>query len=192
MSCLYYVVGPSGVGKDSLISFARLWFEKAGRTLIYCHRYITCEPGRPGEDQIVLSEYEFSRREALGFFALTWRSHGNAYGLGSEIRTWLRARVPVIVNGSRGALPEADKVFGPALVPVLVEADPEVLLSRLEGRGRETGEALRSRVRRGADYGDIRHPRLRRIDNSGALETAGLRLVEVLAETQPERPVHQV
>ncbi len=99
------------------------------------------------------------------------------------MRAWLGAGVPVILNGSRGALPRADTVFGERLVPVLVDAAPEVIMRRLESRGRESGDALRARYRRGMAYAGVDHPRLVRIDNSGALETAGDRLVALIAES---------
>ena len=78
----------------------------------------------------------------------------------------------MIVNGSRGYLPEALRRY-PDLRPVLVEADPAILRQRLLARGREQGQDLEERLQRApAPLPATALERLVRIDNSGKLAAA--------------------
>lgn len=53
---LYYVIGPSGSGKDSIISALREQFVK---DLVVAHRYITRAADAGGENHVELSDDEF-------------------------------------------------------------------------------------------------------------------------------------
>ncbi len=174
---LFYVIGPSGAGKDSLIDYARGRLD--GRPVAFAHRYVTRPATAGGENHVALTEGEFAAREATGCFAMTWGSHGLHYGLGTEIRFWMDRGLTVVVNGSRGYLPTAAKDF-PDLVPVLIRVAPDVLEGRLRARGRETEDDIAERLRRAAAF-DVRHPALVVIDNNGPLEEAGDRLVALLS-----------
>ncbi len=68
---LFYVIGPSGSGKDSLIKFARSRLGSVGK-IIFAHRYITRPPEAQGENHIYLSNKEFENRKNLGFFSMHW------------------------------------------------------------------------------------------------------------------------
>ena len=76
--------------------------------------------------------------EAQGRLAMRWSSHGCQYGIGRSIDGSLEHGICVIVNGSRGYLPEALRRY-PDLLPVLVEADPAILRQRLLARGKRAG-----------------------------------------------------
>ena len=95
---------------------------RADEPVIVAHRYITRDSGA-SEDALRLSEDEFSRREALGGFALRWSSHGLRYGIGVEMDAWLAGGAAVIVNGSRAHLPQAHARY-PALTAVEIRVDP--------------------------------------------------------------------
>jgi len=174
---LFYLMGASGVGKDSLMHYAR---QRLEGEVHFAHRYITRPPEAGGENHVWLSEREFERREEAGFFALSWRSHGWRYGVGSEIDAWLAGGFGVVVNGSRAYLPEAQRRY-PALVPVLVDAAPEALAARLASRGREDAAAIAARLKRSAtlsvDAGDDWIV----LRNDGPLAEAGEALVRLLA-----------
>src|SRR5262249_28398182 len=118
---LVYVIGPSGVGKDSIMALARPACDPHG--VAFAHRYITRPPQPGDENHIALSEAEFAARLRAGCFALAWRSHGLGYGIGREIDLWRASGALVVVNGSRAYLDEAAARY-PELVPVLVTADP--------------------------------------------------------------------
>ena len=166
MSGLYAIVGPSGVGKDTLMEAAR-----ARDPRIHLVRRVITRPAEAGgEDFESVTEAEFSRRLAAGDFVLHWRAHGLSYGIPAEVRGMLAAGRPVLFNGSRAALAEAVRAF-PELKVIHVTARPEVLRQRLLARGRESAREIEKRLERakvslpsGLDVLEL--------DNSGDLETA--------------------
>ncbi len=176
---LFYVVGASGAGKDSLMAYARARLD--GRApVFFAHRYITRPAEAGGENHVAVSRAEFARMKALGLFALDWESHGHCYGLGREIELWLKLDANVVMNGSRGYLPTAARIF-PGLCVVLIEVSPAALRARLEARGRETTDEIRARIARAEEF-TVEHPTLVAIRNDGALGEAGDRLVALLSE----------
>jgi ribose 1,5-bisphosphokinase len=173
---LIYVMGPSGAGKDSLLSFAR---EKIpGEPVVFAHRYITRAAGE-GENHIALTREEFEARSALGLFALEWSSHALRYGIGIELDAWLARGCTVVVNGSRAHLARALARY-PRAVVVHVDAAPHILEARLGARARETPEQVAARLERRARFTLPEGVSLTVIDNSGALEDAGHAFVEVV------------
>ena len=78
---LFYVVGASGAGKDTLIAYARNALPVAN-AVVFAHRYITRPAHVGGENHIALSDAEFSVRETNGLFAMSWESNGLRYGIG--------------------------------------------------------------------------------------------------------------
>ena len=114
---LHLVVGPSGVGKDTLIAAARA----ARPDLAFPTRVIT-RPAGPGENHEPVSEAEFARRLALGEFALHWRAHGLAYGIPAAVETALSACRGGVINVSRAAVAEARARFAPVRLLALTAA----------------------------------------------------------------------
>ncbi|KAA0018821.1 ribose 1,5-bisphosphokinase [Salinicola corii] len=183
MSRLIYVMGASGVGKDSLLR------ELARRRpdALVAHRYIT-RASSGAENCIELSREAFHWRREQGLFCLSWRAHGLDYGVGIEIETWLAAGHTVVLNGSRRALEGARERFGESLAPLLVVADAEVLRRRLIARGRETPAEIAARLARGDEVdslGDVP-----RIDNGGEL-AHGVKALEAWFD-MPHAPEHSV
>lgn len=175
---LFYVIGPSGSGKDSLMQYARQ--QIAGeRAVLFAHRYITRPMGAGGENHVELSVPEFQKRRALGLFALDWQSHQNFYGIGTEIVQWLKAGANVVVNGSREYVPTATESF-PAMRIVLIEVSPDVLRQRLTDRGRETPEEINARIDRSQQIAPVEHPNLIVLNNDASLVEAGARFVALL------------
>ncbi|MGQ4878280.1 phosphonate metabolism protein/1,5-bisphosphokinase (PRPP-forming) PhnN [Billgrantia sp. LNSP4103-1] len=160
---LVYVMGASGVGKDSLLRAAR----RRHPQWPVAHRYITRTSG-DSEDCVSLSREEFAWRRQAGLFCLDWRAHGLEYALGLEVEAWLERGLTVLVNGSRDALALAETRFGERLRPVLVTARPEALRERLAARGRENPTEIEARLAR---HRRLSHacPEVHRLDNSGAL-----------------------
>lgn len=173
---LIYVMGPSGVGKDSLLGFARTRLATDG--VVFAHRYITRADGS-GENHIALTEPEFEGRSRRGLFALQWRSHALRYGIGVEIDLWLERGCTVVVNGSRAYAGEALARY-PQMTFVHIEAAPGVLAARLAARGRETPEQIAVRLARQAPFDVPEGARLARIDNSGCLEDAGEAFIDIV------------
>src|SRR5262245_39569257 len=100
MGTLFYVVGASGAGKDSLMNYARERLG-AGEPGCVAHRYFTRRAGASGEKHVAVTRAEFAQMKALDLFALDWESHGHCYGLGREIEVWLNRGAHVVMNGSR-------------------------------------------------------------------------------------------
>lgn len=177
---LWYIMGPSGAGKDSLLRGAseRL----AGRVEVrFARRYITRPTELGGEDHIALSSTEFEDKAAAGDFLFHWRSHGYAYGIGTEIQEWLCAGADVCVNGSRAYLPTAETLV-PTLIPVLVRVDPQRLRQRLQQRGRESSLEIEARLRRSDELETPTNALV--LDNDGSLDEAITALCRYILETR--------
>lgn len=181
---LFYVIGPSGSGKDSLMRYGRE--RLAGDPgVVFAHRYITRPVELNGENHVVLSETEFDARLQAGLFAMHWDSHGHRYGVGCEINFWLAKGCRVVVNGSREYLPEARRRYS-ALHAVMVTVSPGVLAARLRARGRETEEEIAGRLERASRF--MHHDgHVVIIDNDGELHQAGEHLVQLLAGNRAGR-----
>lgn len=173
---LWYVIGPSGAGKDSLLTYARGRLP-AESGVMFAHRYITRPADAGGENHVALSAEEFDARERRGCFALAWRRHGLAYGLGVETAMWLEQGLDVVVNGSRSSLPLAAERF-PALQPLWITASPEVLATRLAGRGRESADEIARRLREAGSFAPPTGCAV--LWNDGELAEAGERLLALL------------
>ena len=174
---LIAVVGPSGVGKDSLIDgilAARPDIERV-------QRVITRAPGLEGEDYDAVSPDEFKQLASSGKFCLHWSAHNLEYGLPAEtLRNVLSGKV-LIANFSRKALLQASEIF-PNFLVLNVTATPETLAKRLVERGRETSAEIAKRLQRSVDPIPA-SLRVIAVSNDGALEDA---IANALAALQPK------
>lgn len=175
---MFYVVGPAGAGKDTLLAYARERVP-ARAPIVFGHRYITRPVAIDGENHIALTDVEFARRDSYGCFAMNWRSHGYRYGVGVEIHQWLARGLDVVVSGSRGYLAEALARY-PDLGLVWISADLRTLRKRLVARGREAAADVDARLERAVAYSMAAHPPDLEITNDGAIAAAGDRLLEFL------------
>ena len=183
MAKLFYVIGASGVGKDSILDFARQHFPYDA-PFVFSHRYITRPADAGGENHVALSEQEFLLRQRQGCFAMSWYSHSTHYGIGIEINHWLNnGKLNVIVNGSRAYLDEASQLYKNCIVPVLICAKPEVLRQRLLERGRENTSQIEERLSLAESLNsEVSHPELIKLDNNKSLEEAGNRFIKLLSD----------
>ena len=176
-SRLFYVVGASGSGKDSLIRYVRQRLEGDG-SIVFAHRYITRPVEMDGENHVALSEAEFASRLEGGLFSMNWDSHGHRYGIGYEIDFWLAKGFHAVVNGSRAYLNEACRRY-PALEVVWIDVSTHVLEERLAARGRETRQQIAARIERASQFS--RGSNANVIRNDGALHEAGEALLALIA-----------
>lgn len=173
------VVGPSGVGKDTVMQAV------AARRpeLDVLRRVITRPADAGGEVFTGVDEDTFAALVAAGDLALHWRAHGLRYGIPVRECEGLAAGRDALVNLSRAALPEAQRRFAGFTVLSLT-APPGVLAARLAGRGREPAQEIAARLAR-ADHGlSAGLERVVSVDNAGALQET---VAAVLAELYPER-----
>lgn len=181
---LFYIMGASGAGKDTLLQGCR---EHAGKDLrpLVAHRYITRKPDGGTERHVWLSAAEFEQRVAMNAFAMHWSANGLRYGIGREIDHWLAEGGQVLVNGSRGYLDQARSRYGSTLIPVLIRVDPDQLQRRLILRGRECPEDIEARIRRARVLEQQLPADCLVVGNNGRAEEAISRLLTVIAEQQP-------
>lgn len=164
---LFYLMGPSGAGKDSFLQLVR---HRLAGELLVAHRYITRIASAGGENHVELSEAEYHQRRELGLFALHWQANGHCYALGCELDSWLTSGRDVMANGSRASLAEAQSRFGERLVPVLLTVDAVTLEERLRARGRESEAEIRQRLARAEAHSRGLPVSVWRLDNSGPLQ----------------------
>jgi ribose 1,5-bisphosphokinase len=181
MSKLFYVIGASGAGKDTLINYARTQIQ-GSENVIFAHRYITRPPFAGNENHICLGKEEFQQRIKANLFALHWESHGNFYGIGHEINGWMENGFNVVVNGSRLYLPVAREIY-PDMTVILVVASREVINQRLANRGREDAGQVEKRIARTAEISaDLEN--CIKLHNDSTIEDAGNELVNIICLKQ--------
>lgn len=140
---LFFVVGPSGAGKDTLLSGA----VAADPALHWARRVITRPESAGGEPFEGVNEAEFAARLSRGDLALHWQAHGLHYGVPRAELAPLDKGRPVVLNGSRAALAQARVVF-PDLALLQITAPVAVLADRLFARGREARAEIEARLER--------------------------------------------
>lgn len=140
------IVGPSGVGKDSVMAGLRA--EKGGIGLV--RRVITRAPDPDGENHISLSVDEFEHAKTAGDYILDWQAHGLNYAIPKASLGPLMQGGDMLINLSRNVLLDANSVFENFVV-VNLTASPDVLRARLQARGRETKEDIEKRIARAVD-----------------------------------------
>lgn len=142
---LIAVVGPSGVGKDSVI--AGLVMARPG--LLAVRRVITRDADLGGEDFEAVTVAEFDDRARQGGFVLDWQAHGLRYGIPATVREDLAQGRDVLANLSRGVLGQAQARLN-RVVALQITARAATLAARLGARGREAGADLAERLNRPA------------------------------------------
>ncbi len=172
------VVGPSGVGKDSVM---RALATRDPR-FVLARRVITRPAEAGGEDHIAATPGHFAALDRSGGFALSWQAHGLSYGIPVIVDQQLALGNDVLANLSRSVLTAARDRFDRFMVLSLT-APAEVLAQRLAARGRESAAEIAARLRRTPS--DL-PPGLQvvTVDNSGPLQQT---VAGILSRIQPER-----
>ena len=160
---LFLVVGPSGVGKDSLI---QAFQATAPEIFVFPQRYVTRPRVDDSEDFIPVEYTEFREED----YWLSWEAHGLFYGLPKSIDHDLAAGRHVMLNTSRKMIGMIENKHSDVVV-ISIVARLEIIAERLLGRGRETPEEIVGRMSRIAPL-YVSTAKLIEIDNSGSLDTA--------------------
>lgn len=175
---LFFFVGPSGVGKDTLLQWVRQRIP-ADADIVFAQRTIT-RPAHPSEAHETMDAATFRQLAAAGHFAMVWQANDLCYGVRRGIEAELKAGRDVIVNGSREYVPQLWQSFPDAQV-VWIEADATQIRERIEARQRESGTALFRRLERAMQFAPPKTEQIIHLDNSGPPEVAGQKLLEILA-----------
>lgn len=179
------IVGPSGVGKDTLISYCRSRLTHDD-SVVFPRRTITRPAGDGTEDHRCVSEAEFRAQVGSGAFAFHWQAHGLLYGIPASIDTDIAACRTVVVNVSRSVIPSIRQRYD-RLIVVSVTARREAVADRLLARGRETASEIDRRLARGGAIG-VDGPDVVTIDNSASVEAAAEALLRLLVDAGRMRP----
>ncbi len=176
---LFYIVGASGAGKDSLIHAAAGYANKQDK-LIVAPRVVT-RTQQQSEHDVALDERTFLKRVHSGVFLFYWQAHGFHYGIEKSILKQVYAGNIVLVNGSRAYIADVRRIY-PATVIVGVKADQDQLQERLLKRGRENQADIDERLERNRLYNQELELADRVIDNDQPLEQAALALLSLVRE----------
>ncbi len=171
------VVGPSGVGKDTVMEA----MAAVRKDVSLARRVITRAAGAGGEKSIGATDAEFDALVSKDAFALWWPAHGLRYGVPRGALEVPGARI-VLVNLSRSVLDQARAAFEDFVVLSLT-ANSQTLAQRLAARGRETEVEIAARLAR-ADAVRPTGPDVIEVANDGALATTVAAALEAL---QPVR-----
>jgi phosphonate metabolism protein PhnN/1,5-bisphosphokinase (PRPP-forming) len=181
---LVLVVGPSGVGKDTLLDAAR---ERLAQDKQFCfpRRCITRPAGTVGEVHIPVRPEDFGQMARQGAFLLSWKAHDLGYGIPRHVLEEVEAGKTVIVNVSRSVIDDACELVGRKNVRVVnIRASAEALRKRLEARGREDALDIERRLARASAY-QVDGDYVVHVDNDADLETGILRFIRALELPQP-------
>ncbi len=182
---LVYLMGPSGAGKDAVLQ--GLMALMGDKNCYLAPRLVTRPAFEREAYSVSVSAAEFQQLEEQGGLALAWRAHGLAYGVPSVIDERLHEGCDVLVNGSRGYLPEACRRYR-NLLPVLLTVDSSLLRQRLSSRGREGTAQITERLERNSRFAALpQHAGTNpvvTIDNSGPIGDAIGMLYTYLKETR--------
>jgi ribose 1,5-bisphosphokinase len=146
LGALVLVVGPSGVGKDTLIEGARRALDNDKR-FVFVRRVVTASARPEAEDHDSMDADGFAQQEAAGRFALCWDAHDLRYALPLSVDTDLALGKTVVANVSRHVVAEARAKY-PACAVVLITAEISLRAERLIKRGRESRDQIAARLAR--------------------------------------------
>ena len=177
---LIVIVGPSGAGKDTLITEV-LKDEELSKSLQLVKRTVTRKASKDAEDFISLSEEEFLKAKADDAFCVTWQAHDLYYGVDRSALNHVKSGGYALFNGARRVLLEIKDTFTHVVV-INITANPDVLAERLQKRGRENTEAVIKRLKQQNLNIDPSFLPIN-IDNSGPLDVAVEQLKQVLMTT---------
>lgn len=180
---LFWVVGASGVGKDTLLNGAKAALGGDER-FVFARRVITRTDQGGAEDHRSVSEQEFVRQRDTGRFLIHWSAHGLHYGLGIELLDALKSGRNVIANGSRAAVADIAARVG-SLVVVEITAPRELVDRRLRARGRESADQIAARIERAPPPFPSGIERLRVVNDSDPDSGVGKLVASLTGHLQP-------
>lgn len=167
MKKLILIVGPSGVGKDTLLSNIQNKIEAN-----FVTRYITRLPDK-NESNFYLDNEAYEILHDNEFFISTWKAHKNSYAIPkNQIKSGLN-----IISISRGVIGDFEKEFD-NVITIEITLSKEVLYKRLKGRGRENEDEIQKRLDR--SYKTVEAKNLVQFSNDKTIEKSISSFIELL------------
>ncbi len=180
---LLYVVGPSGVGKDSLLAWLSAHLRPDNLPLIrIARRSITRAADLGTEGHEALTAASFEALASTNAFAMHWYANGLHYGIRRTELSGLDVGQWVMVNGSRAYVPRLRQNW-PGVCVLHIEAPAAMVRERLVARGREAAQEIEARVARSQQLSAASMPGDLHLRNAGSLEESGHQLLALLQHT---------
>jgi ribose 1,5-bisphosphokinase len=174
---LFFIVGNSGSGKDSILSWVVQHWQKTTK-LVVPLRYITRPESPNTEKYHSVSVEEFFKLRKR--FALKWVSYDLHYGVAKEdVDGQIKQGNLVVVNVSRQIIDKSRKKY-PGMQVIFVKVPIDIILDRLQTRGREDETEMEKRIERAKETGDELPGADFVVENTGTIEEAGQKLLEYL------------
>lgn len=172
------VVGPSGVGKDTLLNYAKARLADQ-QQYVFVRRTITRAPF-PGEDHAPVTPSMFASACQENSFALYWNANDIWYGVPIDADRHVSAGRTVIANLSRAVLADVRVRYRRRMI-VRITAPVDVVRMRLASRAREGQRGIDARLARFddpvPDADDVIE-----IENAGDIVAAGDALVAAITQ----------
>lgn len=178
MGGLFLLVGNSGSGKDSLIAEVVKNFPKGKGKIHVPKRVITRPPSPETEDFESVTVEKFKKMKENGEFLFDWFIYDIYYGVRKEVLDWIKEGDTVLINVSRKILEDVKKRY-PETKIVFVKVPFEITAERIKSRGRENEEQMKERLERARSHQELPIADYV-VDNSGNLEEAGKKLLEIV------------
>ncbi|MEM7776315.1 MAG: phosphonate metabolism protein/1,5-bisphosphokinase (PRPP-forming) PhnN [Pseudomonadota bacterium] len=173
---LVAVVGPSGAGKDALLSRAAEVL-RDDAAFVFPQRLVT-RMTSAAEDHAVIDRAAFDQGVRDRAFALHWEAHGLGYALPAALDDYVRQGAVVVSNVSRKAIPAARVRYANVRV-VLVTAPFALRRERLLARQRETADDVNTRLSRSVDTFNPKDADMS-VENAGTLDAGVAAFVSAL------------
>jgi ribose 1,5-bisphosphokinase len=171
------VVGPSGAGKDTLLSLARSACANDDK-VVFPRRVVTRQASQ-AEDNVEVSSDAFCKSLARGEFAMHWEAHGHCYALPRSIEDDIHAGRTVVINVSRTVIDGFRRAYSDVVV-VSITAPPDILAERLRLRARGSDGRIEERLSRAVDDALARPDII--IVNVGDAAVHAMRLVKIIKD----------
>lgn len=165
------IVGPSGVGKDTLLGYAKELL-KHNDDFNFVKRYIT-RPADSNEDNFYVKDEAFCTLEDNNYFISSWRAHSNCYGIAKEC---IDSKINII-SISRAHVKDFEAIYDD-VTTIHVTIPRVVLLDRLRMRGRESEAQIMQRIKR--TYEDIEATKLIEFNNDQPLEESACKFIKLI------------
>ncbi len=165
------IVGPSGVGKDTLIRHAKEAFKDNG-DFNFVKRYITREPDN-NERNFYLKKSAFDVLDENNHFVSKWHAHGNSYAIAKEC---IASKVNII-SISRSHIKDFEKEFDD-VTTIHIIIPEAILLDRLRLRGRESEAQIMERIKRACEK--LEGKNIIEFDNNQKIEKSSKKFVKLL------------